>query len=601
MAAPAAPPAPGSSAAPAPATAVADGWQLTDAQRQETVARLAANLASLAFFRDRAIGADAAEAAALAIERRAYTAAQVSARTTTGCRPAAETTSAYARKMGELVVEAVKAGVPAEHPHHAAPAADAAGGGGHWHDLSAAGGGGGRDFLDEEGARRALAPLLAPGAAVARVRLSTKSFGAAAAAVAADALRNVAGHLSHADLSDIIAGRPEDEALSALRAIAAALSGARGLRHLDVSDNALGEKGVRALAAALGGGGGGDGGDAGAVVGAGGDKGGANGSGVVGGGGSRLEYLALKNVGCSVHACAAVEELVVGGELRGLHLHNNMSGDEGAEHIARVLARARRMQDFRMASSRVGTRGGGALARALASLPASPSALARLDLSDNPLTAACASALAACVAHHAGSLVALNLNDTSLTDAGIALVCGALAPDGAAPRLEELELALNEITPRGAVAVARALAGSGRRLRRLNLRENELGDEGVLLALRGPLEGGALPALEHLDLCGNQLGRAGAVGVARALASASPRPPLACLALDENAISEAGVELLRAVVKGAFGGDGVLGPLDDNDADGADEDEDEENEEEGGGDGDGDDGGLSAAMAGVKV
>jgi large subunit ribosomal protein L31/Ran GTPase-activating protein 1 len=146
------------------------------------------------------------------------------------------------------------------------------------------------------------------------VRFSTKSFGVDAACVAAEALRAVAGSLEHADMSDIIAGRPvsssssrqalhvtawqhtalllvhaandhgapaelvascallqscgvhsclphkclhhllaclqEDEALEALRLVAAALATAK-LRHLNLSDNALGEKGVRAAAAAL--------------------------------------------------------------------------------------------------------------------------------------------------------------------------------------------------------------------------------------------------------------------------------------------------------------------------------------------------------------
>jgi large subunit ribosomal protein L31/Ran GTPase-activating protein 1 len=563
------------------ATTTADSseqlWQLTDQQRADTVDRLAANLASLAFFRDRQpLSAPAALDAARDIERRAYTAAQVSARTTTGHRPRAETTSAYARKMGELVVEAVKSGAAAEHPADLHGAASATSGGDWWHDLSK----GGRDFLDEEGARRALAPLLMPDSTVGRVRLSTKSFGAAAASVAATALRNIAAHLSHADLSDIIAGRPEDEALEALRVITESLGEAR-LRYLDLSDNALGEKGVRACAGAL-----------------------------TGGPGEALEFLALKNVGCSVHACAAVEELVVGGQLRGLHLYNNMSGDEGAEHIAKVLARARHMQDFRMASSRVGPRGGSALARALVAAPGGVGAAAtlrRLDLSDNPLTAECAKDLAACVARHLPSLEALNLNDTGLTDEGVALVCEALAGTGGGGGgggassssscspfpLEELELALNEITPEGAAAVARALStGRFPKLRRVNLRENELEDDGALALARG----GALarlPSLEALDLCGNQLGRAGAVAVARALAAS--KPPLKLLALDENAISEQGVDLLKEVVKKAFGDEGVLGPLDDNDADGAEDDDDDEEE------GDGDDGGLSAAMAGVKV
>lgn len=79
----------------------------------------------------------------------------------------------------------------------------------------------------------------------------------------------------------------------------------------------------------------------------------------------------------------------------------------------------------------------------------------RLDISDNPLTEEVAPALASCLAAQPG-LTHLNLNDTSLTDEGVTAVCNALA--GAAPQLEVLELALNEITAEGARAVAMAVA-----------------------------------------------------------------------------------------------------------------------------------------------
>ena len=58
----------------------------------------------------------------------------------------------------------------------------------------------------------------------AQVKLSTKSFGTEAAGVAADAIANCAASLTHADLSDVIAGRPEAEALAALRILSNALA-----------------------------------------------------------------------------------------------------------------------------------------------------------------------------------------------------------------------------------------------------------------------------------------------------------------------------------------------------------------------------------------
>ena len=158
----------------------------------------------------------------------------------------------------------------------------------------------------------------------------------------------------------------EAEALAALRIIAGALAKAVGLRRLDLSDNALGEKGIRAAAAAFS-------------------------QQVRRGGGwllaagllvhrvrcllpaaclrcfpagscgplgvpylpqslhppptthpksrqAGLESIAFQNVGCSVHGCAALEELLAlrcAATLRRLHLYNNMSGDEGAASIAR--------------------------------------------------------------------------------------------------------------------------------------------------------------------------------------------------------------------------------------------------------------------------
>ena len=55
---------------------------------------------------------------------------------------------------------------------------------------------------------------------------------------------------------------------------------------------------------------------------------------------------------------------------------------------------------------------------------------------------------------------------------------------------QELELALNEITPEGAVAVAACVASKSS-LRRLNLRENELEDEGAVIVAKVGGHGGS--------------------------------------------------------------------------------------------------------------
>jgi large subunit ribosomal protein L31/Ran GTPase-activating protein 1 len=425
---------------------VAPEWSLSEEQRADTVSRIRANISSMAFFAGAPLPPDAVAAAATAAERKAYTVARVEARTTTGERPHHETLKAYVRKLSALVLEAAAGGGLA-----AAPAATAAGAGAI--DLT-----GDREFLTRESAQELLAPMLAPGAAITRIRFSTKSFGVDAAEVAAAAIRNVAHTLVDADMSDVIAGRPEAEALGALRILSDALKTAR-LRRLNLSDNALGEKGIRACAAAF-----------------------AH--------QEALESIAFQNVGCSVHGCAALEELLrATTHLRRLHLYNNMSGDEGAASVARLLARCPAMEDFRMVSSRVGAAGGAALAAALASAGAS---LVRLDLHDNPMTEEVAGGLAAVLRAHPG-LKALNLNDTCLGDAGVAGVVAAL-PAGV-KGLEELELALNEVTAEGAAAVAAALAGKSA-LAVLNLRENELEDGGALALAQVSRTQGGRPGRE---------------------------------------------------------------------------------------------------------
>ena len=59
---------------------------------------------------------------------------------------------------------------------------------------------------------------------VTQIKLSTKSFGRDAAEVASQAIANVSQSLVDVDMSDVIAGRPEAEALDALRIMSNALS-----------------------------------------------------------------------------------------------------------------------------------------------------------------------------------------------------------------------------------------------------------------------------------------------------------------------------------------------------------------------------------------
>eukprot|EP00199_Chlamydomonas_sp_CCMP681_P004761 CAMPEP_0119113444 /NCGR_PEP_ID=MMETSP1180-20130426/43967_1 /TAXON_ID=3052 ORGANISM="Chlamydomonas cf sp, Strain CCMP681" /NCGR_SAMPLE_ID=MMETSP1180 /ASSEMBLY_ACC=CAM_ASM_000741 /LENGTH=120 /DNA_ID=CAMNT_0007101511 /DNA_START=36 /DNA_END=395 /DNA_ORIENTATION=- len=120
----------------------------------------------MGFIKGLGISEDTAHQAAVAFERKAYTAAEVAARTTTGDRPRSESIKAYARKLSELVVELIKSGGVYQSDAQTASAS------GEELVLS-----GSRDFLTKEAAEIALALMLAPGSKISKIKLSTKSFG----------------------------------------------------------------------------------------------------------------------------------------------------------------------------------------------------------------------------------------------------------------------------------------------------------------------------------------------------------------------------------------------------------------------------------------
>ena len=508
-----------------------EGEPLGGSGRAGTRARLAGSLRALLQARDPSAappGEAAAEAAAHAIEARAFAKAEATSRTTTGWRPRREVLQVYARAAGELIQRVLAEGLGAVS---GAPAGGALEGG----SFSLEGE---REFLSEASARAALAPVLDGDACAAgelrAIKLSTKSFGDDSVGPVLEALQVHAGGLQEADVSDCVSGRPEEEALRTLERLSEALAGCPALEALDISDNALGEKGVRRFAAVLR-------------------------------AQPRLRSLGLLNIGCSPQACAAVAELLgAPGELRRLQLFNNMSDDAGALSIAGLL-RNTAIEDFRMGSSRVKEVGGTALAEALAG-----KALRRVDLSDNPMGPSVGPALGAMLAGSpARTLTHCNLSELCLEDEGLVALAGGLA---SCAGLEVLELGANEMTKVGARALARAMGGLGK-LRVLNVRENELGNKGAA-ALAGGLE--SCPALETLDMYQNEIQAAGALAVARALAG---KPGLARVDLNANYIAEEALEELQFVVREAAGGRDLLADFDENEPDLAEEEEDSEDEE----------------------
>lgn len=98
----------------------------------------------------------------------------------------------------------------------------------------------GREMVNEERARELLASCTTTSPTT--IRLSNKSFGLDAATLIANTLKSFP-NVVVADISDIIAGRHEDEALQVLTTICDSLSDKK-LVEVNVSENALGRKGV---------------------------------------------------------------------------------------------------------------------------------------------------------------------------------------------------------------------------------------------------------------------------------------------------------------------------------------------------------------------
>jgi Ran GTPase-activating protein 1 len=134
-------------------------------------------------------------------------------------------------------------------------------------------------------------------------------------------LKSFAAHgcLTHLDISDIIAGRPEEEALAVMLSLCAAVN-PLPLLEVNLSDNAIGFRGVESIRNLL---------DA-----------------------KQLQRLFVCNNGMSAEAVQLLSEALLAGEkgcppLTTLHLYNNMCGNGGATAIASVLRQTPGLVDFR--------------------------------------------------------------------------------------------------------------------------------------------------------------------------------------------------------------------------------------------------------------
>ncbi|XP_047070492.1 RAN GTPase-activating protein 2-like [Lolium rigidum] len=411
-----------------------------------------------------------------------------------------------------------------------------------------------RAFIEADEAKELLSPLTKPGNSYKRICFSNRSFGIGAANVAGPILESIKNQLTEVDISDFVAGRPEDEALDVMRIFSKALQGSV-LRYLNISDNALGEKGVRAFEELLK-------------------------------SQYSLEELYAMNDGISEEAAKALSDLIPSTEkLKVLHFHNNMTGDEGALSIADMVKRSPNLESFRCSATRIGSDGGVALAEALGTC----TCLKKLDLRDNLFGVEAGIALSKTLPK-LPDLIELYLSDLNLENKGTIAIANVLKQS--APRLEVLEMAGNEITAKATQALAECLTAM-QSLKKLTLAENELGDDGAVVIAKS-LEEGHLD-LKELDVSTNMLRRAGARCCAQAITN---KVGFLQLNINGNFISEEAVDDVKEILKGGKNslGLGVLGSLDENDAEGEPGDDDEEGDDEEDGEG-----GLESKLQNLKV
>lgn len=502
-------------------------WPLSESTRQVLVQRLMNNLSSNSIFTQKygALNKEDAEENAKKIEDIAFNVANEQYdREPDGDGGAA--VQLYAKECSKLLLEVLKRG-PEEKEKELASQNNASAE--TFFDISK----GQRAFIEAEDAENLLRPLKEPGNSYTKICFSNRSFGLEAARVAEPILVSLKNQLQEADLSDFIAGRPEEEALKVMNIFSVALEGSV-LKSLNLSNNALGEKGVRAFGSLLK-------------------------------SQSCLEELYLMNDGISEEAAKAVCELIPSTEkLKVLHFHNNMTGDAGALAISDVVKRSPLLEDFRCSSTRVGS-GGVALAKALESC----TNLKKLDLRDNMFGVEAGVALSKALSKHL-DLVEVYLSYLNLEDEGAVAIANALKES--APSLEVLEMAGNDITADAAPTIAACIAAK-QHLTKLNLAENELKDEGTIQISRALEERHTL--LKEVDMSTNFIRRAGARHLAQVVVQ---KPGFRLLNVNGNIISDDGVDEVKEVFKKY---PDVLGSFDENDPEGGDDDDDEEKSGEG--------------------
>lgn len=376
-------------------------------------------------------------------------------------------------------------------------------------------------------------------AIVESIKLSGKSLTVPAAHVVAELLKALPLGLKYVDLSDIIASQPTEDALQTLRIIADSLCvHAPQLVSLDLSDNAVGQTGVQAVRPLL----------------------------------RRIRLkikeLLFNNDGMSAAACKQLAEELLETDnkqsgatvlrLNKFHIYNNLSENDGAREIARILKASPEIKDIRISSTRIRGAGGIDLAKSLENAHF----LEKVDFSDNAFQPDFGFALSVGIKTQA-HLIELNLSSVGINAQAVGAVVESLIVSGSP--LKVLNLSSNELDSSVSEHVVKLLRAKPT-LTHVDIEENELGDEGAssLLQSLGKASENSptlCDSLEFLNLSQNELTAESADDICDMLERMKGR--LQKLELNTNTISASGVQKIRNKLE-ELGNMDILGNMDDN-------------------------------------
>lgn len=394
---------------------------------------------------------------------------------------------------------------------------------------------GSREAVDETRAVELVASVSCD-AKPSHLKLSDKSFSESAARVIAASLREKCKSVTVADLSDIIAGKSEEEALEVLRIICDSLAEC-ALVELNLSDNALGRPGILACQSVLC--------------------------------GKSLQKLYVCNDGLSAEASETLHEILIKDgmpPLKVFHFYNNMSGDGGAIAVGNIVRACPQLLDFRFSATRSRRPGCLAVAKALTTL----TDLTTLDLGDCMFADEAAEHLATALGQQK-ALTSLNLRDAGLGEEGLLGVLAALQT-GPGPQLKLLDLSGNDLEAESVPVLAKLLQGMTA-LEDLGLDDNAIETEGINVLTKSLA---VCTSLRYVSACSCEITAAGAYVLAKTVVKL---PAFRTLQLDGNAICSRGVEEVQGIL---LRGGMLLGDMDENDEDGDDDLEDVLEDEEGG-------------------